>query len=180
MASKKQKQISRNFTLHGVGAFLRRTHFFLRHDGAAAARGAAGREGYFFHCFARRGCESRRSRAAKRVFQRPAARAIGARAASPGVVEKSPARTSFARPPHRDLPMARHAPLALRLTSTGWVRKFLRLALGDPPAQVAELVDALVSGTSGAIRGGSSPLLGTKHPLNHGQPGAKTPIIPGN
>ena len=30
------------------------------------------------------------------------------------------------------------------------------------PAQVAELVDALVSGTSGATRGGSSPLLGTK------------------
>ena len=30
-----------------------------------------------------------------------------------------------------------------------------------PNAQVAELVDALVSGTSGAIRGGSSPLLGT-------------------
>src|SRR5437868_423019 len=29
------------------------------------------------------------------------------------------------------------------------------------PAQVAELVDALVSGTSGAILGGSSPLLGT-------------------
>ncbi len=29
-------------------------------------------------------------------------------------------------------------------------------------AQVAELVDALVSGTSGEIRGGSSPLLGTK------------------
>src|SRR5215471_13337138 len=29
------------------------------------------------------------------------------------------------------------------------------------PAQVAELVDALVSGTSGASRGGSSPLLGT-------------------
>jgi hypothetical protein len=29
-------------------------------------------------------------------------------------------------------------------------------------AQVAELVDALVSGTSGASRGGSSPLLGTK------------------
>jgi hypothetical protein len=28
-------------------------------------------------------------------------------------------------------------------------------------AQVAELVDALVSGTSGATRGGSSPLLGT-------------------
>jgi hypothetical protein len=31
-----------------------------------------------------------------------------------------------------------------------------------PKAQVAELVDALVSGTSGASRGGSSPLLGTK------------------
>ena len=32
-------------------------------------------------------------------------------------------------------------------------------------ALVAELVDALVSGTSGESRGGSSPLLGTKHPL---------------
>src|SRR4029079_16030951 len=31
------------------------------------------------------------------------------------------------------------------------------------PAQVAELVDALVSGTSAPRRGGSSPLLGTKH-----------------
>jgi hypothetical protein len=30
-------------------------------------------------------------------------------------------------------------------------------------AQMAELVDALVSGTSGESRGGSSPLLGTKH-----------------
>jgi hypothetical protein len=30
-----------------------------------------------------------------------------------------------------------------------------------PVAQVAELVDALVSGTSGESRGGSSPLLGT-------------------
>ncbi len=29
-------------------------------------------------------------------------------------------------------------------------------------AEVAELVDALVSGTSGAIRGGSSPLPGTR------------------
>lgn len=29
------------------------------------------------------------------------------------------------------------------------------------PAQVAKLVDALVLGTSGAIHGGSSPLLGT-------------------
>ena len=51
-----------------------------------------------------------------------------------------------------------------RLTRPAWVRRFLRLALGDPPAQVAELVDALVSGTSGAIRGGSSPLLGTISP----------------
>jgi hypothetical protein len=34
-------------------------------------------------------------------------------------------------------------------------------------AQVAELVDALVSGTSGAIRGGSSPLLGT---IQHARP----------
>jgi hypothetical protein len=47
-----------------------------------------------------------------------------------------------------------------RLTSPAGVRRFLRLAR-RPPAQVAELVDALVSGTSGAIRGGSSPLLGT-------------------
>ncbi len=31
----------------------------------------------------------------------------------------------------------------------------------SPHAQVAELVDALVSGTSGESRGGSSPLLGT-------------------
>jgi hypothetical protein len=49
-----------------------------------------------------------------------------------------------------------------RLTSPDWVRRFLRLAR-RPPAQVAELVDALVSGTSGAIRGGSSPLLGTNN-----------------
>src|SRR5882762_1592240 len=47
------------------------------------------------------------------------------------------------------------------LTSTEAVRTFLRLAYGTHLAQVAELVDALVSGTSGAIRGGSSPLLGT-------------------
>ncbi len=32
----------------------------------------------------------------------------------------------------------------------------------DINAQMAELVDALVSGTSGESRGGSSPLLGTK------------------
>src|SRR6201999_4544246 len=43
-------------------------------------------------------------------------------------------------------------------------------------AQVAELVDALVSGTSAARRGGSSPLLGTSHLLDRvrkGPPGAK-------
>src|SRR6202047_5083804 len=38
-------------------------------------------------------------------------------------------------------------------------------------AQVAELVDALVSGTSGESRGGSSPLLGTrKRPNAQGRP----------
>jgi hypothetical protein len=38
-----------------------------------------------------------------------------------------------------------------------------RAARKHPPtyAQMAELVDALVSGTSAARRGGSSPLLGT-------------------
>ena len=51
--------------------------------------------------------------------------------------------------------------MAFCLTSTGAVRTFLRLSFGTHLAQVAELVDALVSGTSGAIRGGSSPLLGT-------------------
>jgi hypothetical protein len=34
-----------------------------------------------------------------------------------------------------------------------------------PRAQVAELVDALVSGTSGASREGSSPFLGTNTSL---------------
>ena len=46
-------------------------------------------------------------------------------------------------------------------------RRYIARLARDPPdrfrtnAQVAELVDALVSGISGAIRGGSSPLLGT-------------------
>jgi hypothetical protein len=35
-------------------------------------------------------------------------------------------------------------------------------------ALVAELVDALVSGTSGESRGGSSPLQGTKKPVSTG------------
>src|SRR5271154_1001240 len=48
------------------------------------------------------------------------------------------------------------------LTSPGAVRTFPRRKRRlTHLAQVAELVDALVSGTSGAIRGGSSPLLGT-------------------
>ena len=42
-----------------------------------------------------------------------------------------------------------------RLTSL-WVPPYL-----TPDAQVAELVDALVSGTSGESREGSSPFLGT-------------------
>jgi hypothetical protein len=40
----------------------------------------------------------------------------------------------------------------------------------SPVAQVAELVDALVSGTSGESRGGSSPLLGTKPPESFSPP----------
>jgi hypothetical protein len=35
-------------------------------------------------------------------------------------------------------------------------------------AQVAELVDALASGASGASREGSSPFLGTNNPVNAG------------
>ena len=48
--------------------------------------------------------------------------------------------------------------------STRSVDKHGAAAYLAPPlarAQVAELVDALVSGTSGESRGGSSPLLGT-------------------
>jgi hypothetical protein len=44
----------------------------------------------------------------------------------------------------------------MRLTQPGYA------AYQKNCAQVAELVDALVSGTSGESRGGSSPLLGTK------------------
>ena len=39
-----------------------------------------------------------------------------------------------------------------------------RLRIWSRQAQVADLVDALVSGTSGDSRGGSSPLLGTNVP----------------
>src|SRR5580704_7035496 len=58
------------------------------------------------------------------------------------------------------------------------IASYLRLSrLSQQPtacchgAQVAELVDALVSGTSAARRGGSSPLLGTNSaPHAHEQP----------
>ena len=52
----------------------------------------------------------------------------------------------------------------LQLTVPGPVRTFRGL---PAPARVAELVDALVSGTSAARRGGSSPLLGTRYPPYH-------------
>jgi hypothetical protein len=43
---------------------------------------------------------------------------------------------------------------------------YLSRILKPDTAQVAELVDALVSGTSAARRGGSSPLLGTNRDTN--------------
>ena len=54
-------------------------------------------------------------------------------------------------------------PDALAYAVQGSVDKAKRpaICLVPPDAQVAELVDALVSGTSGESRGGSSPLLGT-------------------
>jgi hypothetical protein len=45
----------------------------------------------------------------------------------------------------------------------------------SPRAQVAELVDALVSGTSGASREGSSPFLGTSF---SSKPGLASPSSP--
>ena len=45
-------------------------------------------------------------------------------------------------------------------------------------AQVAELVDALVSGTSGASRGGSSPLLGTIPERRYPEPKAPSAVSP--
>ena len=55
---------------------------------------------------------------------------------------------------------------AAPLTASPLIRKVRDSFWAAPrrftPAQVAELVDALVSGTSGATRGGSSPLLGTR------------------
>ena len=59
---------------------------------------------------------------------------------------------------HLDICLRRMARRLHRTDKTG--ARFVR----DARAQVAELVDALVSGTSDASRGGSSPLLGTTRP----------------
>src|SRR5262249_24849078 len=59
------------------------------------------------------------------------------------------------------------------LTSEKWLRIWSR------QAQVAELVDALVSGTSGESRGGSSPLLGTKRFLTMSHINALCPVVTG-
>jgi hypothetical protein len=56
------------------------------------------------------------------------------------------------------------------------VARFVR----DARAQVAELVDALVSGTSDASRGGSSPLLGTSYFLMELQLLSGTSVISDN
>src|SRR5215510_33447 len=57
--------------------------------------------------------------------------------------------------PIQDRPRAVQSRETHSLTSQKWLR------IWSQRAQVAELVDALVSGTSGESRGGSSPLLGT-------------------
>ena len=62
------------------------------------------------------------------------------------------------------------SPAGASLTLSSVIGRFARLAGSarvPSLAQVAELVDALVSGTSGAILGGSSPLLGTTLPERH-------------
>jgi hypothetical protein len=51
---------------------------------------------------------------------------------------------------------------SLRKTAARQLTKAAAGFTSVAPAQMAELVDALVSGTSAARRGGSSPLLGTK------------------
>ena len=58
----------------------------------------------------------------------------------------------------QDRPRAVQSRKTRSLTSWKWLR------IWSQRAQVAELVDALVSGTSGESRGGSSPLLGTNVP----------------
>ena len=60
--------------------------------------------------------------------------------------------------------MQHHANSLTPAKAAGRVARLVRASpaqLSPKWAQVAELVDALVSGISGAIRGGSSPLLGT-------------------
>src|SRR4249920_2087853 len=65
--------------------------------------------------------------------------------------------------PIQDRPRAVQSRKTRSLTSRKWLR------IWSQRAQVAELVDALVSGTSGESRGGSSPLLGTNVPSRRTQ-----------
>ena len=65
--------------------------------------------------------------------------------------------------PIQDRPKAVQSRKSRSLTSRKWLR------IWSQRAQVAELVDALVSGTSGESRGGSSPLLGTNVPSRRAQ-----------
>ena len=170
--------------------------FFLRHHGARVRPAGARARGLFFlgirtrrthaACAVRSVRAFERRRCAQLVHARPAAsrpavghcarvaqnlaraRALGCPAGMENNAECQPRPSTLPRH-RRPIP---DRPVAVRLTSTGWVRTFLRLAR-RPTAQVAELVDALVSGTSGAIRGGSSPLLGTSTPcapLRRGSP----------
>src|SRR5713226_2977297 len=59
-------------------------------------------------------------------------------------------------------PRERYAMAEAASSKAGSIDKREGPALPSARAQVAELVDALVSGTSGESRGGSSPLLGTR------------------
>src|SRR5215813_6545768 len=61
----------------------------------------------------------------------------------------------------KNLPVSGKGPAPARLTTRN-ARPYV-CAASQACAQVAELVDALVSGTSGESRGGSSPLLGTRN-----------------
>ncbi len=103
------------------------------------------------------GCCTDQRRAAAAAI-RPAGLSM-ARMGTPGIpmeIRHRPAE-ALERPLPSRRPLKPVDATAARLYTTG---------TGAPPrrrsrAQVAELVDALVSGTSGASRGGSSPLLGT-------------------
>src|SRR5262249_23261395 len=73
-------------------------------------------------------------------------------------------RTVSARASRSAAAGAEFAPACFQLTAPRGVRTLPRLPSDFPcPARVAELVDALVSGTSGYHRGGSSPLPGTSN-----------------